>query len=307
MSPDRLSAKPSLRRLVTPPDRLMLGIVFAVAATLLFACHDTINKHLVATYDVPLVSAIRYLVHTMLMIVLLGHWQGRVLVIAARRSLVIIRGLCLVVGSLFASLALQIMPLAETTAIVYIAPILVVLLARPLLNETIGLLGWLGATGGFVGVLLIVRPGSGLDPIGVTYALCNVGVTVAYSLLSRILAKSETTLALLFYSALVGTICFGLAAPWYWFGTMPTTLDLTLFASLGVFAAAGHYCFTAAYQYAPASLLAPMSYTHLLWAAVLGWAVFGQLPDALGLAGMAVVGLAGIVTALRTVPSRLQS
>lgn len=285
-------------------SRPALGVGLAVLATLLFAGHDAVSKHLLQSYDVPLVAAIRYMVHTLLMVVVLAPRQGASLVRVQRKGLVAIRSVCLVIATLFMGLALQLMPIAETTAIIYLSPIIVVLLARPILGETIGLLGWIGAIGGFVGVMLIVRPGGGLDPLGVFYALCNVGVTVAYYLLSRVLAKSEKTLALLFYSALVGAICFGLATPWFWFGTVPTALDLVMFASLGLFAGIGHYCFTAAYRFAPASLLAPMSYTHLIWAGLLGWIVFAQLPDALGLAGMAVVGAAGVLTALRTLPKR---
>lgn len=285
-------------------SRPALGVGLAVLATLLFAGHDVVSKHLLANYDVPLVAAVRYMVHTLLMVVVLAPRQGANLVRVNRKGLVAIRSVCLVIATLFMGLALQLMPIAETTAIIYLSPIIVVLLARPLLGETIGVMGWIGAIGGFAGVLLIVRPGGGLDPLGVFYALCNVGVTVAYYLLSRVLAKSEKTLALLFYSALVGAICFGLVAPWFWFGTVPSTLDMVMFVSLGLFAGIGHYCFTAAYRFAPASLLAPMSYTHLIWAGLLGWLVFSQLPDTIGLAGMVVIGSAGVVTALRSLPKR---
>lgn len=279
--------------------RPYVGIVLAVAATLLFAGHDVVNKHLLATYDVPLVAAMRYLVHTALMLLLLGPRQGQAMAITNRTILVLVRGLCLVIAALFMGLALQLMPIAETTAIIYLSPIIVVLLARPLLGEEIGGAGWVGVVVGFAGVILIARPGGGLDPLGVLYALCNVVVTVAYYLLSRVLAKSETTLALLFYSAMVGLVCFGLATPWFWFGTVPSTFDLFLFATLGFFAGLGHYCFTAAYRFAPASLLAPMSYTHLLWASILGWVVFAQFPDTMTSFGLGMILLAGILAASR--------
>lgn len=280
--------------------RPLLGMLLVVGATMLFAGNDAVNKYLLASYDVPLVAATRYIIHALLMIILLAPRHGRQMVETTRTGLVVIRGVCLAVGSLFAGLALQRMPIAETTAIIYLSPIMVVLLARPVLGEQIGLLGWLAALGGFVGVLLIVRPGAGLDPLGVTFALCNIGVTAAYYLLSRVLARTERTLALLFYSALAGAILFGLAAPWYWFGTMPGTLDLLLFLSLGVTAGLGHYMFTAANRYAEASKLAPMTYLHLLWAAMLGWLVFSQVPDALGLVGMGIIGLGGVISALRS-------
>jgi drug/metabolite transporter (DMT)-like permease len=275
-----------------------MGLV--AIATLFFACQDTISKYLLETYDVPLVAAVRYIVHALLMVAILAPRHGPSLVTVKRPVLVMVRSLCLVVATLFMALALQRLPVAETTSIVYIAPIIVVLLARPLLGEEIGFFGWLGALLGFLGVLLIIRPGGGLDPVGVGFALANVCVTVAYYMLSRFLSGSERTLALLFYSALAGAICFGITMPWYWFGTMPTTLDLALFASLGVFAGLGHFCYTAANRFCTASMLAPVSYTHLIWAGALGWLVFAQAPDTLGLIGMAVVGLAGVGTALRS-------
>lgn len=280
-------------------ERRLLGVALAIGATLLFSINDAANKHLLATYDVPLVAAIRYIGHGLLMLAILGPTRRRELLTTTRTGLVIVRAACLVVATLFFGLALQRMPIAETTSVVYLAPIVVVLLAGPLLKEKIGLLGWLAALAGFGGVLLIVRPGSGLDPLGVAFAAGNVGVSVAYFMLSRTLARTEKTLAMLFYTALVGSICFGLAAPFFWFGQMPSPLDFVLFVTMGVTAMGGHYCFTAAYRYAEASFLAPATYMHLVWAGALGWVVFGQLPDALGLIGMAVVAMAGVTAALR--------
>lgn len=281
-------------------NRPMLGALLIIVATLMFASNDATNKYLIATYDVPLVAAIRYIVHALLMLAILGPSRGRELVTVRRKGLVAVRSICLVIGSLCASLALQVMPIAETTSIIYLSPIVVVLLARPILGESIGLLGWLAAVGGFAGVMLIARPGGGLDPMGVAFALGNVVVTVTYYLLSRVLARSEKTLALLFYSALAGAICFGLAMPFYWFGSVPSLFEMALLVSLGLTAGIGHFCFTAANRYAEASLLAPMSYLHLLWAGLLGWLVFDQLPDGLGLVGMAIIGLAGVAVALRS-------
>lgn len=281
-------------------NRPLVGVALILAASLMFALGDTTNKFLIATYDVPLTSAIRYIVHTMLMITLLGPVHGRDMVKVERKGLVAVRSVCLVVGSLFAALSLQIMPIAESTSIMYLSPILVVLLAKPVLGERIGLLGWLAAVGGFTGVLLIARPGGGLEPMGVVYALCNVAVTVIYYMLSRLLVRSERTLSLLFYSALAGAIGFGVAMPWFWFDTMPSTLEVVLLLSLGFWGALGHFCFTAANRYAEASVLAPISYINLLWTGILGWLVFGQVPDGLAMIGMVVIGLAGVTVALRT-------
>jgi drug/metabolite transporter (DMT)-like permease len=281
--------------------RPLLGVLLVAGATLLFAANDTVNKLLVTEYNVPLVAAIRYIVHALLMLAILGPTaKGREMVTTARTSLVIVRSLCLVVATLFAGLALQRMPVAETVSIIYLSPIIVVLLAHPLLGETIGRVGWIAALAGFAGVLLIVRPGGGLDALGVGYVLCNVVVTVAYFLLSRVLARSEKTLALLFYSALGGAICFGLALPWTLYGAAPTPTQIVLFLSLGITAGLGHYLFTAAYRFAAASVLAPINYLHLMWAGLLGWFVFGHVPEALSILGMAIVAAAGVLVALRS-------
>lgn len=282
-------------------SRPLLAVLLVAAATLLFACNDTANKLLVTEYNVPLVVAIRYIVHSILMIALLGPTRGRELVETRRTGLTIVRALCLVVATLFVGLALQRMPVAETTSIIYLSPIIVVLLARPLLGETIGPIGWIAAVAGFAGVLLIVRPGGGLDPIGVGFVLCNVVVTVGYYLLSRILARTERTIALLFYSALAGAICFGIALPWTLYGDAPSLLQIGLFLSLGFSAGLGHYFFTAANRFAPASVLAPINYLHLLWAGLLGWLVFGHVPETLTIIGMIIVCAAGVLVALRSV------
>jgi drug/metabolite transporter (DMT)-like permease len=285
-------------------NRPLLGVLFIAAATLLFASNDTANKLLVTDYNVPLVAGIRYIVHALLMLALLGPSKGREMVRTTRTGLVVIRSLCLVVATFFAGLALQRMPVAETVSIIYLSPIIVVLLARPLLGETIGATGWIAAIAGFAGVLLIVRPGGGLDLLGVGYVLCNVVVTVAYYLLSRVLARTEKTLALLFYSALGGAICFGIALPWTLYGAAPTLLQVALFLSMGITAGLGHYCFTAAHRFAPSSVLAPINYLHLVWAGLLGWLVFGHVPEALTISGMVIVAAAGVMVALRTTLKR---
>ncbi len=192
------------------------------------------------------------------------------------------------------------MPLGETVAITYLAPFLVMLMAMPLLGEKIAVAGWIGAAAGFLGVLLILRPGAGLDTPGVMFALLTAVASAAYHLLSRVLARTETTHALLFVTAAVGTVVFSAMLPWVWNGNWPNLPDFGLMLALGALAALGHALFTAAYREAPASLLAPVNYLHLVWAALLGWLVFDHAPDGLTALGMAVVTAAGASVALRT-------
>jgi drug/metabolite transporter (DMT)-like permease len=283
-----------------PTAHPVRGALLCVTALLLFACMDSTTKYLTAHFEVPAIVAARYLGNLLLMTLLLGPSHGRRLVATQRTGLVIVRALCLAAASLFVGLALQSMPVAETTAITFLAPILVVIAAGPLLGERIGRLGWLAAVLGFAGVLLIARPGGALAATGVAFALCAVLAGLGYQLLSRVLAATEQTAAMLFYTALAGSIGFGLALPWFIGGRMPTGFEVLLLASLGAYGGLGHFLFTAAFRHAPASLLAPLNYLQLLWAGLLGWLAFGHVPDRLSLAGMAVIAASGVLVALKT-------
>lgn len=275
------------------------GVLLLLAALVLLAGMDATTKFLVARHPVPMVVALRYLVHCGLMLALLLPREGRALVQVHRPGLVLLRGASLAVASLFLGLAFQRMPVAETTAINFLAPMAVVLLARPLLGERIGLLGWVAAVLGFAGVLLIVRPGSGLDGLGVACTLAAVAAGVVYQLLSRLLAGGERTVTLLFYTALVGAVAFGLLLPGTW-DRAPTSQEALLILLMGAAGGLGHYLYTAAYRHAPASLLAPLNYTQLLWAGLLGWLVFDHVPDAWSVAGMGIVALSGVLIALKS-------
>ncbi|RYE03038.1 MAG: DMT family transporter, partial [Sphingomonadales bacterium] len=250
--------------------------------------------------DVPLIVAARYIGNLLLMVALLAPRHGEALLRTQRTGMAVVRALCLAASSILVGFALQRMPVAETTAINFLAPMLVVVAAGPMLGEKIGWVGWASALFGFMGVLLIVRPGSGLEAIGVACALAGVVAATGYQMLSRVLVASESTIALLFYTALAGSIIFGLALPWYWTGDTPPAFEIMLFASLGVYGGLGHFLLTAAYRYAPASLLAPTNYLQLLWAGLLGWLVFGHLPDRITALGMAIVALSGVAVALHS-------
>lgn len=267
---------------------------------MMFACLDTINKHLTQSFDVPMIVAARYIGNLVLMAAIVGPIRGREMVRTQKTKLVWIRGACLATASLFIGLSLSRIPVAETTAISFLSPIVVVVAAGRFLGEQVGWRGWIAVLFGFVGVMLIVRPGSGLETIGVLCALASVIVQTAYQLLSRYLATTETTLAMLFYSALVGTVAFGSALPWFWPDHMPTGLQLAMLAGIGALGGTGHFLFTAAFRDAPASLLAPMSYMQLIWALLFGWLGFGHLPDAVGLLGIAIVGTSGVFAVLRS-------
>lgn len=281
-----------------PSGRPLLGVLMVMGSVLLFAGNDIVTKLLVTQYPVPLVAAMRYIVQLLLMLVLLLPRMGPRLLKTERTGLVLLRSGCLVISTLGMGLAFQRMPVPESVSIVFLAPMLVVLVAGPVLGEKVAAASVVAAVAGFSGVLLIVRPGGGLDLLGVLFVLIAVTTSVIYYLLSRVLAKTESTLSMLFYTALVGVVCFGVALPWFWSGPVPDWQTVAMFASQGVATGLGHYLFTAAHREAAASLLAPVGYMQLLWVGILSWLIFGHVPDGLTLAGMGLVALAGVSIAM---------
>jgi drug/metabolite transporter (DMT)-like permease len=113
-----------------------------------------------------------------------------------------------------------------------------------------------------------------------------------------LLATTEQAITLLFYTALVGAIVFCLASPWFWDGKIPDKIELILLLSTGLTGGLGPYFFTLAFRYAPASVLAPVTYLQLIMASFLGWFIFDSVPDRLNIAGMIVIGLSGLIIVL---------
>lgn len=282
-----------------PQGKPLKGVALVVAATLLFACADTLGKHLALLYPVTLVLAARYTVNLGLVAAVMAPRHRAALWRTHRTGLVLLRGACLALASISMMAALRLMPVAETVAIIYIAPVLVMLAAGTLLKEQVGALGWISAGLGFAGVLLIARPGSGLDPLGVALSLVNACLSTGYHLLTRVLSKTETTMALMFHTALVGAVIFVTLTLALGSETMPSPLDAGLMLTLGALATVGHLLFTSAYREAPASTLAPVNYMHIAFATLLGWLVFQQLPDVFGFAGMGLIASAGLLAAWR--------
>lgn len=281
-------------------SRPLVGVALVAFTVFLFALSDVFTKHLTMIYPVPLVVAVRYTVSLVLLLAFVAPRMGRRLWAAQRIWLVLLRGAVLALASLTMGLALRVMPVGETVAIIYLSPFAVMALAVPLLGERVTPLGWFFATLGFCGVLLIVRPGGGLDPLGVVFALLNACCATAFHLLTRSLSRTESAISMLFYVTLVGAIVSTATAVPQLSGPMPSLIHFGMMALLGVLSTSGHFLFSLAYREAPASLIAPLNYLHLVWAALLGWLVFADIPSPLSMLGMALVVSAGVALAVHS-------
>lgn len=275
------------------------GALLILITTFVFALHDASAKYLTLFYAVPLVIWARYSVHLLIMLVTVAPKAGWSLIVTERPGLMVFRALMLLGVSLLFQTALKNLPIAETSALMFVAPFFVALLSGPVLNEKVGYVGWLATIAGFVGVVLIARPGGALSGIGVAYALGSALCYAAYQMLTRKLASTEPAMRQLFYTALIGTIATSLVVPQYWEGAQPTLAQVALFASLGLTAGVGHFMFTWAAKETPASTLATLLYMQLVWVTLLGWIVFGHLPDLPGAIGMTIICASGLALALR--------
>lgn len=277
----------------------LAGALLFLIALMLFAALDSTAKYLSAFVAVPLLVWARYLVHLLIMLVAVAPSMRWRIVVTERPWLMGVRGLTLVAVTLLGQLALKTLPVAETTALIFVAPLLVALFAAPLLGEHVSQRTWLATIAGFAGVLLIARPGGSLAGAGVAYALGAAASYAAYQILTRKLAATEHPLRLLFHTALLGTLAMSPWVPAYWDGHWPTLQQTLLIVSLGVYGGVGHFLLIRAFRDSPASLLAPLLYTQLLWATLLGWLVFDHFPDLPAMAGMLVIGAAGLSLAIR--------
>ena len=272
-----------LRRAVPP---------FLVAG-LCFSSLDATAKYLVQEHTLFLVVWARYAGQMLVTTPIAWHrggpgfWRTRNLRIQLARSL------CLVVATGCFFGALRYLPLAEGSAISFLAPMFALVLALPVLGERPTRARWISALAGFAGILILVRPGTAVfhpaTGLLVTAAISNA----LYQLLTRKLS-GDTPYTTLFYSGLVGTAGLTLLLPFADLPSLVTLRDVFFLVLLGTLAGVGHWLLITAFLRGPASLIAPFTYVNMVWATIYGYMVFGHLPDGLSAVGMAVIVASGV-------------
>jgi drug/metabolite transporter (DMT)-like permease len=274
-------------------DHSSKGILYICAAVFLFAGSDALSKYLTNFYPVVMVLWVRYVVHVSLMLVVLRPPSLHHLLTSKKPMLQIIRGICMVSTNLLFISALRFIPLAEGTSIIYISPLLVTALSGPLLGDRVGRLQWVAVAIGFIGVLLVVRPGGGMfHPV----ALLALGAAISFSvyqIITRKLNHYDSSSTTNFISGLISAVVTSLLLPFFW--KIPTLHYGLLMVILGVSALVSHLLMTKAYQYAKPSTLAPFSYMQLLFAGLIGCLFFNQIPDATGMVGMLIIVAGGLL------------
>ena len=265
-------------------------------ATVLFAVADTTAKFLSTSLPVIEIQWIRYVLFFVLAAILASRAPRRRL-LPNNPKLQILRGLAVTGSSILFVFGVREMSMAEATTISFLSPLLITILSIPLLGEVVGIRRWAAVLVGMAGVLIVVRPGSsGFQPAafwGMASSLCWATALI----ITRKIATTDQATTTLLCSAGIGALVLTFLAPLAW--TWPTASQWGLVLMLGVLSSLGQWMVIEAHRQAPASLLAPFSYTQLIWAIALGFLVFGALPDHWTLIGAAVIVASGLYTAHR--------
>ena len=273
-------------------DRPLVAIGLFSVAMMIFSSTDGAAKYLSSDITPQQIIFLRYVI-VLILILLFCICRGqRNLFKTAQPKLQILRGLLLAVCSLIFCFALKHLPLELCAAISFVSPLFVTALSIPLLGERVGLRRWIAVLIGLLSVLIILRPG------GVTFQLAML-LPLASSLcwamgliLTRLMRDSEEPLTVLAWSSLVGVVA---VSPLVWFvWVTPNASQWTILILLGVFNGLGQYLVIRAFMLASASLLAPFSYSIIIWSMLIGLVVFNSFPDAITLVGTAILIATGL-------------
>ncbi len=259
---------------------------------------DATAKYMVRDHSLFLVVWARYAGQMLVVTPFAWHRAGPDFWRTRRLPLQLFRSAMLLIATFCFFGALRYLPIAEASAITFLAPILIVLLSGPLLGERPTLERWVASVTGFIGILILLRPGSSVFHPATLLLLVTALSNALYQILTRKLLD-ESAHTTLFYSALVGTVLLSLALPWGIGASELTWRGGALLLLLGLCAGLGHWALIGAYQLAPASLLTPFTYLQMVWAVGYGYLIFGQLPDRWSAVGMTVIVASGLLLALQ--------
>lgn len=239
----------------------------------------------------------RYLVHFLLIAALVSSRGELHLFRSQTLRFQILRGAVILCATISFFTALTYLPQAQATTLVFLAPLIVLALAPWVLAEPKRISRWIAAGVGFLGVLIVIRPGAGLDPVGVGFGLLTACLLAAQHLCTRKVAIDHPLTTML-WSGLVGALVLSIAMPWLWVGFEPVAPELSLWQwfvliSLGITGGLGHLLQIQAYRLAPASLLAPFMYLQIVAAATLGWLIWGDFPDQTSWLGIGLICASG--------------
>ncbi len=274
------------------PTHPLAGVALVIASCACFSALDSTTKYVSAT--VPLLMALwfRYAFQALATTATVLPKRGLSVLRTMHPKFQVLRGLLLLASSFFAFASLKYMPVGEFTAIVMIAPLAVTLLAATVLKEHVSPLRWVLVAGGFVGTLIIIRPGGQAFTWASLLPLCLVVTNAWFQVLTSQLARTEDPVTMHLWTGWVGTLVASLALPLVWTWIANPWIWLLL-CFMGFAATIGHFMLILAFQRAPAATLTPYLYSQIAFAMVAGVVIFSHVPDGWALVDMVLIAICG--------------
>ena len=289
--------RPAKRTAPARADHPFRGIALILASTVFLGISDVTAKYLSATLPSIEIAWIRFLVFALIMSPAMVPGSPLFALQSRRPGLQVMRGVALLGSSLFFISGLRFLPIAEASATGFVSPLFVTALSIIFLGESVGLRRWIATAVGLIGVVIILRPGSGAFHPAAFFPIVSALAWACTLIMTRMMSGREHALTTMTYSSITGACIVSALVPFVW--VTPSWHDILFGIFIGIASTAGQWIVVLAFRYADASVLAPFSYTQLLWVTVLGFVIFGELPDIWTITGAVFIVASGLYTAHR--------
>ena len=280
-------------------NNVPMGILLMIGATIVFALQDGISRHLAGTYNTYMVVMVRYWFFAAFVVFLAMRAPGGIKGVArtSQLGLQIFRGVLLVAEICVAVYGFTLLGLVESQAVFICYPLLVAALSGPVLGESVGWRRWAAIGVGLIGVLIILQPGAGVfNPVALI-PFASALMFAVYGLVTRYAARRDSTATSFFWTGIAGMVFMTAIGIWFW--EPMSQGDWLWMALLCVSGVSGHWLLIKCYEVAEASAVQPFAYFHLIWAAILGVSIFGEVIRLNVASGAAIIIAAGLFTLWR--------
>jgi drug/metabolite transporter (DMT)-like permease len=289
--------KSAARKAPARTDHPFKGIALILMSTVFLGVSDVTAKYLSATLPSIEIAWIRFLAFAVIMVPAMLPGSPLFALRTERLGLQLMRGVALLGSSLFFISGLRFLPIAEASATGFVSPLFVTALSIFFLSERVGLRRWIATAVGLIGVLIILRPGTSAFHPAAFFSIVSAMAWACTLIMTRMMSGSERAITTMTYSSIVGACILSALVPFVW--VAPSWHDILFGIFIGIASTAGQWIVVLAFRYADASVLAPFQYTQLLWVSILGFMIFGELPDIWTVTGAVFIVASGLYTAHR--------
>ena len=287
----------SLSAASSDPARVTRGVIYMLLSIAIFSVMDAIAKYLSASYPTVMIMWVRHMAQSLFVIMLVIRLRQYGVARSARPGFQLGRAACNIVSTFMFVFSLAFVPLADAIAISMAGPLMLTALSVPLLGEKVGIRRWSAVVVGCIGALIIVRPGLGVVHWAAMLFMAAAFLNAVFQIGSRKVSAYDSVTTTLFYTTVTGLVLTSIAVPFFWTPMPRHVWALLIFQ--GLLAGAAHLAQNKAFAEAPASVLAPLTYSALLFATTFGFVIFGDFPDTWTIVGALIVVASGLYVIYR--------